>query len=353
MALQILLFIPLIVFTQNYPSIFKGQGTTWVVHIKDLSSPNPPCPTCYPDTIESYLKIKQENDTIINSKIYHKIYSTVFWSNKPWMIRNSTCYMYQDTMGKVYSYYNSNDLITLDFDYKNIYQIKDTIPFTPFYVYDISVGADCPRISNAPQIVVDTIFYENEYKWIYWYSPWDYTTRLISGIGSESGPYLIWQSNSQSIILEKRCLKCMSFNDTIYYLNYGSYYDSNKPPSKCTVVGSFCCDKPAGVILKTPGTCDTLYNYLLNVSESKNNINLIKIYPTIIQDNNIKIDGLRKGKEYIIKVLGIDGRLIFEEEVISIENTRELTFFNIESGMYFIEIFENKEKKYIQKIIKL
>jgi len=45
--------------------------------------------------------------------------------------------------------------------------------------------------------------------------------------------------------------------------------------------------------------------------------------------------------------------LIFEEEVISIENTRELTFFNVESGMYFIEIFENKEKKYIQKIIKL
>jgi len=353
MALQILLFIPLIVFTQNYPSIFRGQGTTWVVKYRVVAHSSDPYPIGTDITTITYYLTKQMGDTIVDGTLYHKIGRRRIEDNF-----FSICLMYQDTLGKIYYYENGNNKLNFDLDYNNHYVQGDTI----WVRYTFWPELGCPiyeTYNNYYPHVIDTIIYRNGYKWIYAFPAlnwmWMYGgITLVENIGSSNGGPHILQNPSEFPNSGSGCVKCLSYNDTIFYLNIPPYSTKDIVPSYLLMHHHhiyYHCDS-IGQYVKIPGRCDTIKEFLVNVPFNKLTQNQLQIYPTLGSDN-IYIENLLTGYLYEIEIKDFMGRTLKKIEIIPRDNKYLFNIEALNSGMYFIEIFENKEKKYIQKIIKL
>lgn len=177
---------------------------------------------------------------------------------------------------------------------------------------------------------------------------------LVENIGSCNGGPHILQNFSEFFMSGSGCVKCLSYNDTIFYLNIPPYSTKDLILSYLLLHRNheyYHCDS-VGQYVKVPGRCDTIKGFLMNVPSYPLTQNQLQIYPTLGSDK-IYIENLLVGHLYEIEIKDFIGRIIKKIEIIPRDNKYLFNIESLNNGMYFIEIFENKEKKHVQKIIKL
>ncbi|MDP2723244.1 MAG: T9SS type A sorting domain-containing protein [Bacteroidales bacterium] len=261
-------------FSQDYYPLIE-DNKTWNVLNVNLVTIEPPFDTTY--LTESFWT---NGDTLVNSFVYKKVYSTTEENPVNWDL---WCLMREDSNKKVWIRRPPSEIDNLMYDFT--VEAGDSILvgfFEPVYIFVDSIS-------------IVTINQQERKK--YWFSckarPY-YKETWIEGIGSDKG--ICW-SGSASVVGGWFRLLCMSENQELIYANpnYESCY------------------------------------LITEINETENP--LINIYPNPAK-NTLIIEHAENFEVKSISILNKNGQEI-KQFVSSIE---QLDLSEIKSGMYFIKI---------------
>lgn len=143
---------------------------------------------------------------------------------------------------------------------------------------------------------------------------------------------------------------CWGFNTTLIVEKIGPVDDYMLPNPTCVfdlyAGGPLRCYLLNGeVIYKNPNYSHEC-NYVTNILETKENA--FHIAPNPAQ-NTVTIHCVND-KLFNIVIVNLFGQTVFEKK--NIQNTERIHLDNLESGLYFILLTDNKKHKTIQKLIK-
>ena len=250
----------------------------------------------------SYHLIEVEKDTMINNKVVKKLDWKVYYISSVW--QNPALYTFEDS-GQIYFMYENDS-----FEYK-LYDFNATFGDT--------VTLHAPKFSgtgggiDSIYVLIDSIKsvnFNGVYKNVYYNSIISQTSHTfgnwIQGVGS----------------------------DYFFLPQYGTI----DPPE----TGRLRCfeDVNDGLIKFTNLACDTIMTGVLDPSINSD----IKLFPNPANDK-IRVSGF----EYIdiqkIEVIDIAGKKLIEKLSLSQKDFREFSVKDLQSGIYFIRIF-NKEGQY-------
>ena len=94
-----------------------------------------------------------------------------------------------------------------------------------------------------------------------------------------------------------------------------------------------------------------LHNLLSNTDYFMESSN-IKIYPNPLnEENELNIKGLTDHHHYNIELISLDGKLLFETNDLYSEGYAKITLDNLQSGVYFVNIYNRATKAFISKKI--
>lgn len=317
--------------------MYWGIGATWV---ELVTWPNG----------HYYNIYKHINDTIVNGKVYHKIrlVSDPNISNR---------LLLRDSAGVLFSlgYYGASctEMKITDFNSNS----GDTITLTPVFE-GLSVSTACTS-SGTSKMRIDSVWYDNSTGTPYrllkvreLYS--SILSVFVERIGTEK---FLGNSCDQLMSPGGFCLKCFSSNDTIYYLNMPGY-KVTLPPGPYYTMCNGCYNDPDGVatmgkLVKIPGRCDTISQFVLNVDRYlSNKTQEYQIFPTLVEDKcYIKSHNKNFNLEIQWIVYDVLGREIKKGNIFNEISEIDLSIFD--KGAYIIMIKNKDDILFSHKIIKL
>ncbi len=265
------------------------------------------------------------DDTVINSKVYHKIYK------KGYCKLNSYVGSYRnDINGKTYYVpaFPNDSIEYLWYDFTK--NPGDTIKEVALNMFSDFVG--------TYDLVVDSVIYKNS-------GPYNLKCLFLSPV-PPGPPYyyndnpLVWVERVGSlnggIFNEYLCgldiihLRCMSTNDTILYFSF-----------------SLDCFFSEGIDLSYEnGTCELPISINETVSERKQ----ICVYPNPV-DDRIMIKNL-PSEPIEISIFNTMGQKVFNKRNVSSERNHITIISNLKPGLYYIRIISINNELLTKKIIK-